>query len=227
MLAELQQQFPDGFGTVTARYVVRYDHKAIHDAFTALPTDDVIALARTTARRLVASQFVQSRERAFKAAIGLAYANDAIAAIFYDQGITKLERTSITVRIPGAITGGASVNDTIGAVDRDPRKSILGTLFNVEARLSERLGRLDRRIDEARLRQKPIEVEELEEAARDVVSAAGDMNAFGGPNTFFAIFDELIAIGGAGKAHRESALVLEIQPPGGDKVTKFLMQGST
>ncbi len=226
MLAELQQQFPDGFGTVTARYVVRYDHKAIHDAFTALPTDDVIALARTTARRLVASQFVQSRERAFKAAIGLAYANDAIAAIFYDQGITKLERTSITVRIPGAITGGASVNDTIGAVDRDPRKSILGTLFNVEARLSERLGRLDRRIDEARLRQKPIEVEELEEAARDVVSAAGDMNAFGGPNTFFAIFDELIAIGGAGKAHRESALVLEIQPPGGDKVTKFLMQGS-
>ena len=226
MLAELQQQFRGGFGKVTARYVVRYDHKAIHDAFTALPTDDVVALSRLTARRLVASQFVQSRERAFKAAIGLAYANPDVATIFYDQGITQLERTTITVRVPGAITGGASVNDTIGTVDRDPRKSILGTLFNVEAALAERLGRLDRKIDEARLRQKPIEVEELEEAARAVMSAAGDMNQFGGPNTFFAIFDELIAIGGAGKAHRESALVLEIQPPDGEKVTKFLMQGS-
>ena len=116
--------------------------------------------------------------------------------------------------------------DTIGPLDRDFRKSILTTLFLIERSLSDRLGRLDQTIDDARLKQRPVSPEDLVDAAKDVAGAAANMDQFNGPNSFFAIIDTLIARGGAGKAHRESALVLTITPPGGQPVTKMFMEGA-
>jgi hypothetical protein len=69
-----------------------------------------------------------------------------------------------------------------------------------------------------------VTVDDLEELARALVATAADMNELGGPNAFFGIIDALVAEG-AGKRRRESALVLEITPPGGQKITKVFMQG--
>jgi hypothetical protein len=227
LLADLEEQFGSKLGKVTAKYVVRFDHKAIHDAFTAVQPGEVIQIARKVARRLVAAQFATGREKLTKAAIGLAYASDSVASTFYDVGQTALEKASIKVRVPASITGGATMLDTIGPLGTDFRKSILTTLFLIERSLSDRLGKLDQTIDDARLKQKPVSPEDLVDAAKDVAAAAADMDQFNGPNSFFAIIDTLIARGGAGKAHRESALVLTITPPGGQPVTKMFMEGAT
>jgi hypothetical protein len=226
LLAELEQQFGPRLGKVTARYVVRFDHKAIHDAFTALTPDEVEQLTRRVARRMVAARFIQSRERAQLAAVGVAYANDEVARVFYDEGFTRLQEASIKVRLPAVVTGGAALTDTIGPATTDPRKQILVALFNVEQSLSSRLARLDQAIDDARTKQRAVSADELEASARAAVSAAAAMDRFDGPNAFFAVFDDLIAIGGNGRAHRASALVLEIVPPGGQPVTRMFMQGT-
>ena len=226
LIDDLEEQFGSKLGKVTAKYVVRFDHKAIHDAFTAVQPADVVDIARQVSRRLVAAQFATGREKMTKAAIGLAYASDAVAKMFYETGQTALEKASIKVRVPGSITGGASMVDTIGPLGHDFRKSILTTLFLIERSLSDRLGTLDQTIDDARLKQKPVSPEDLVDAAKDVADAAASMDQFNGPNSFFAIIDTLIARGGAGKAHRESALVLTITPPGGQPVTKMFMEGA-
>ena len=226
LLEDLEAQFGKKLGKVTAKYVVRFDHKAIHDAFTALKPAEVVELARQVSRRLVAAKFITSKEKMFKAAIGVAYARDDVAKLFYDRGQPDLEKASIKVRVPGLMKGGAVMPDSIGPLGTDPRKSILTTLFLIEQSLSNRLGRLDQTIDDARTRQKPVSPEDLADAAKDVVQAAAGMDGFNGPNSFFAIMDSLIARGGVGKAHRESALVLTITPPGGETVTKMFMEGS-
>ena len=100
---------------------------------------------------------------------------------------------------------------------------ILRTLFNVEDTLAKRLVMLDQAIDESRTMQRAISVDQLEAAAADVLKAGGNMDKFGAPNTFFGVFDALVRVGGIGKSHRESALILEITPPGGETVTRFLM----
>jgi hypothetical protein len=101
--------------------------------------------------------------------------------------------------------------------------AILRTLFNVEDSLAERFVRLDAVVDEARTTQRSVSVEELEKAEADVLKAGGRMDKFGAPNTFFGVFDAFVRVGGIGKAHRESALVLEITPPGGRTITRFFM----
>ena len=225
LLEDLRQQFPQGFGRVVARYVVRYDEQAIRDAFAALPADRVVAIARAVARRLVSSCFVQSRHRAFLAAVGLAYADQKIASIYYDQGgLLQLAQSEIKVTLPASVTGGAPSTDRIGPAARDTRNNVLGRLFANEDALSSRLAALDRALEDARLGRKAVTVDDLEELARALVATAADMNELGGPNAFFAVIDALVAEG-AGERRRESALVLEITPPGGQKITKVFMQG--
>ena len=101
--------------------------------------------------------------------------------------------------------------------------AILRTLFNVEDSLTKRFVTLDAVVDDARAKQRSVAVAELEKAAEEVLSKGAQMDKVGAPNTFFGIFDALVRIGGLGKAHRESALVIEITPPGGQTVTKFFM----
>ena len=225
LLADLRQQFPTGFGKVEARYVVRYDEQAVRDAFVALSPDRVVAIARTTARRLVSSCFVQSRERAFLAAVGLAYADSGIASIYYDRGgLLQLAQSDIKVTLPAAVTGSGPAVDRIGPAARDKRNDVLGRLFTNEDVLSSRLAALDRALEDARLGRKAVTVDDLEDVGRALATAAADMNELGGPNAFFAVVDALVAEG-AGAGRRQSALVLEITPAGGQKVTKVFMQG--
>jgi len=50
---------------------------------------------------------------------------------------------------------------------------------------------------------------------------ADDLN-FGRENSFFVVFDRLVLEGSGGKSPRASALILEITPSGGEKVTKVM-----
>ncbi|WP_291980645.1 hypothetical protein [Luteitalea sp.] len=216
LIAELEAQFGKRLGRVKASYTVRFDHKAVHDAFVALTGEPLDRLVRLTSRRLIASALV-TRRTPFQALVGLAL-TDANAQKNRDN---TLESAPVTVTLPGFMTGGAPRKESF---DRDdPQMAILRTLLNVEDSLAKRFVRLDAVVDDARTTQRAVSLGELEKVEADVLKAGGEMDKFGAPNTFFGVFDALVRVGGLGKAHRESAMVLEITPPGGETVTRFFM----
>ena len=217
LIPELEAQFGKRLGTVKASYTIRFDHKAVQDAFVAKSGDELERLARTTARRLVASALV-TRDKPHQALIGLAYLSDANAQKHRNNTI---ENAPVVVTLPGFLTGGPA---KAASFDRDDvQMPILRTLFRVEDELATRLVTLDASIDQARTTQHAVSVDQLEDAVADVLKAGGSIDKFGAPNTFFGIFDALIRVGGIGKSHRESAMILEITPPGGETVTRFFM----
>jgi hypothetical protein len=72
----------------------------------------------------------------------------------------------------------------------------------------------------------PVPVDKLQEAARGFVEMADDLDTFAGQNAFFGVFDAMVRAGSNSKGRRESALVLEITPPGANEtVTRVLMGG--
>ena len=216
LVPELEAQFGKRLGKVKASYTIRFDHKAVHDAFVAVTGTAIERLVRTTARRIVAAALV-TRDKPHQALIGLAL-TDANAQKHRDNTI---ENSPVVVTVPGFITGGSARPESF---DRDdPQMPILRTLFNVEDALVRRFVRLDAVVDRARTTTTAVPVDELEQAQADVLKAGGSLDKFGAPNAFFAVFDAFIRVGGIGKAHRESALVLEITPPGGETVTRFFM----
>ena len=214
VLASLQRQSPEGFGRVEARYVARYDDQAVRSLF-AMPDEILIQEARTAVRRAVAAGFTAGGPNAVLADIGFAYLSPA-AAQLHAQGI--LTERAKTVVLPSWFTGDAPREVALGR----GRRTILNTLFEVENQLIERLQRLSSAIDRAVSEKESVPVMELQRAARRFVDMADELEKFGRrENTFFAVFDHLVQVGSGGKGRRESALILEITPPGGETITKI------
>jgi hypothetical protein len=98
---------------------------------------------------------------------------------------------------------------------------VLFTLFSIEREYIKRLVTLDETIDALRDGLRGVSSDELNKQVRKFIEMSDDLNDFR-ENAFFAIFDRLVMAGSGGKAPRQSALVLEITPAGGQKVTKVL-----
>jgi hypothetical protein len=218
LIPELEAQFGKRLGKVKASYAVRFDHKAVHDAFVALTGNELDSAVRNTARSLVAASFVRKKSLDL-AAVGVAYRHGQ--GLLEKNRDNRLDKEPLSVTMPGWLIGGAGAKVTID--HHGVGMAVLRTLFNIEDSLAKRTVALDALVDDARMKQRAVAVSELEEAVEEVLSRGADMDRMGAPNTFFGIFDALVRIGGLGKAHRESALVLEITPPGGQTVTKFFM----
>ena len=86
LLPELEAQFGKRLGRVKASYTIRFDHKAVQDAFVALSGASLERLVRVTARRLVASALV-TRDKPHQALIGLAYLDEGNAKKHRDNTI--------------------------------------------------------------------------------------------------------------------------------------------
>ncbi|MGE0450316.1 MAG: hypothetical protein AB7Q29_12135 [Vicinamibacterales bacterium] len=215
-IALLRSQFGRRLGKVKASYKVRFHHTAVHDAFVALSGERLESVVRSAARRLVAAAFVRRKSRSL-AAVGLAYRDGA--ALLQKHRANLLDKQSITVSLPAWLADGGGKRVSIDLQGRE----LLRTLFSIEESLAARFVALDLLIDDARRRQRAVAVAELEKAVEEVLACGAQMDAIGGPNSFFGVFDALVRIGGLGKAHRESVFVLELTPPGGDTVTKFFM----
>jgi hypothetical protein len=217
LLSDLAQQFGTRLGKVKATYTVRFDHAAVHGAFVAVSGQALEGLVRTTARRLVASALMR-RDTPHQSPIGVAYLRDDV---FARHARGTLESVPIGITMPGFLTGGRSLSETIDT--QSFQMTMLAVLYRSEDTLARAFTSLDSAIDRARHGTSPVTIGELEAAARAVLEAGGGLDRFGALNTFFGIFDALVRVGSHGKAHRESALVLEITPPGGETVTRFFM----
>ena len=217
LIAELNSQFPDGLGKVTVDYVVRYDDKAVRNAFT-LSSDELAEWARQTARQVIGAKYTGMKETGWVARVGFAYQSPAFYQL-YRKGFTALLNEGKAVTLPGWFTGGSP--QTV-ALDM-PLRNIVLTLFNIEKKYAERLVAFDAIVERSIQKQEPIPLDELQKASREFVGMSDDLDSFGRENSFFAMFDKLVHVGSSGKWRRQSAMVLNIQPPDGEPVTKYLM----
>lgn len=224
MAEQLGREFPGGLGKVTARYLVTYDSDSLRDAFTLLSGEPLKQLARATARQVAAARLIQ-RKNDRLAAVGFAYLDPYFADLYYRQGFTALLNDDRAIRLPNWFTGGETRIVPLPA--RDAGRHVLATLFAMEQKMADRLARLDEVVDEARKQKRPVKDSELEQAAKDFVATAAKIDQFISVNSFFAVFDRFIYEGSRGKGFRQSAMILQIQPPGEtEPVTKFFASGS-
>ena len=86
---------------------------------------------------------------------------------------------------------------------------------------SKALIQLDTTIDALRDHLSGVSSDDLNKQMKKFVGLADDLGAFR-ENTFFALFDRLVAEGSGGRAPRNSSLILEITAAGKQKVTKVL-----
>jgi hypothetical protein len=93
--------------------------------------------------------------------------------------------------------------------------NVLDTLYRTESTLVDAL------LDLHKTLQKSFSAKDLDKKVKRLVDA-GHSADFGRENTFFAVFDRLVAHSTQGGAPRTSALVLEITAPGKSKVTKIV-----
>jgi hypothetical protein len=221
-VSDLTRQFPDGFGAVKVNYVVRYNDEALRRAFSSISPDELRELARKTMRQVIASKYTGMKQTAWLPRVGFAYLSPSLHELFDREGFTGLQQANLTVTLPSWFTKGAPTKVNLSATD----KQFLITLCNLEKSYADRLVKLDQVLVRALKDGKPIPPDELKEAARKFVEMADDLDEWR-ENAFFAIFDRITqaALKGeaAGKASRESAMVLEIIL-GEKKVTKALMQ---
>ncbi|MEO8096484.1 MAG: hypothetical protein ABI811_02200 [Acidobacteriota bacterium] len=210
---EWKAQFPAGFGKVTARYVVAFTAESVRDAFT-LPVTEMAEIARTVTRQLVRAQLVSGRPVTDDLTlIGLVYLDPEMQRRYDTQGFTAIEKKAWTVRMPG------------GSRTLKPELSIFVTrLLKMERDVVVSLSNLSRVINKAREVGTAVPEQALENAARKFVECAVDLDGGTGRiNSFFAVFDALIAAGSRREVCRDSSMILEIQA--GDKsrkVTKYL-----
>jgi hypothetical protein len=217
LVRELNAQFPGGLGKVTVDYIVKYDDQAVRNAFT-LSGDDLADWARRTARQVLGAKYTGMEKPDWLARVGFAYQSPAFYEL-YKKGFTAVLSNGKLVTLPGWFTGGAPQ-----VVDlQEPVRPLVVTLFNVEDSYVKRLVALDALVDASVQKKEPIPADELQKAARDFVGMADDLDSFGRENSFFAMFDKLVLEGSNGKWRRESAVVLNIEPPGGQPVVKYLM----
>ena len=218
-VAELEKEFPNGFGEVSVEYVVRYDDQTVRNAFT-LSGDELKDWARRSIRRLLSAKYTGMREKDWLPRVGFAYSSQNLADIYYNEGYTAVLSKAKTVILPAWFTGGAEL-----AVSLSPEnRQTIVTLYNIEKSYVERLNKLDSLVDKCLKNGIPIPVDDLAKAARDFVGMADKLDDYGRENSFFIAFDKLTQAGSSNKWRRESAMILTIKPSAdGEAVTKYLM----
>jgi hypothetical protein len=215
---DLNRQFPDGFGKVTVTYVVRYHEQAVRNAFT-LSGDRLADWARRTARAVIGAKYTGMKTTHWLARVGFAYQSPRFHKLYYEKGYPGILQEGRSVTLPRWFTRGAPQQVALAPELRQA----IATLFATEASYVRRLLALDAIVDKSIQKKEAIQLDALQRAAADFVGLADELDTLGRENAFFAMFDKLVHEGSSRKWKRDSAVILEIEPPAGERVTKYLM----
>jgi hypothetical protein len=217
---QLRGEFPNGLGKVSAKYVIRYDSDAVASAFRIKDGPDRENLRRfaiDTTRSVISAKYTSMPQTHGLAVLGFAYGSPDTFELFRKLGFAAFISSDVSVSLPSWFTKGSSQTVRL----EKHHKQVLTNLYGVEANFVENLVKLDAVIDGLRDETAAVSSDDLNERAKRFVEMADDLS-FGRANAFFIVFDRLVLEGSGGKSPRNSALVLEITPPGGEKVTKVL-----
>jgi hypothetical protein len=219
-LDQLRNEFPKGLGKVSARYVIRYDSDAVAVAF-QLPDgenrENLRRLGRETVRQHIAARFTSLRSTEGMALLGFAYLDSALFESFVRLGFAAFAQSDVLVTLPPWFTKASAQSVRL----QNSLKQVLITLYNIENTFLNRLVQLDSTIDALRDERGGISADRLNKQVKEFMQMSDDLNQFR-ENAFFTVFDRLVHEGSGGKVPRNSSLVLDITPPGGQKVTKVL-----
>ncbi len=209
---QLKAEFGEPLGKVKIDYTVRYDNQAIQSMLLR-KTGELLDQARRVLRETIAARYIGMPETDWMARLGFAYLDPAIYERFR---VDPLLRQRINVVLPSWFTGGSPLAVTL------PNNDALASLFRTEDQYLKRLGALDELVDKIRDNQ-AVTTEDLQQASREFLAMAGKIDNWA-VNAFFAVFDGLIQFDSGGKAIRESAMVLEITPPGDTEPIRKIFQ---
>lgn len=209
---ELRAEFGEPLGKVKIDYTVRYDNQAIQSMLLR-KTGELLDQARRVLRQTIAARYIGMPQTHWMARLGFAYLDPALYERFR---VDPLLRQRIDVVLPSWFTGGSPLAVTL------PNNDALASLFRTEDQYLKRLGALDELVDRIRDSQ-AVTLDDLQQASREFVGMAGKIDNWA-VNAFFAVFDGLIQFDSGGKAIRESAMVLEITPPGDTEPIRKIFQ---
>ena len=210
---KLSEEFPDGLGKVSIRYLVQYNPDDLRLAF--LPkSDELRQRAKQAMREFVSARYIGRPPNNWDAILGFAYRSQKLADAAMNNQLTN---KSWAVRLPGWFTGSESGRlETL----RHDQRIRLKSLFETENKYLDRLVAFDKVIDEARDENKAVPHAELLKAEERFVAMADGIDKWRA-NTFFVVLDHLIQ--SQGKAHRDCAMVFEITPPNGDGTIRKIL----
>jgi hypothetical protein len=217
---QLASEFPNGLGKVTAKYVTRYESDAVASAFQIKDgpkRENLQRLATQVMRTFIAARYTSMPQTHSQALLGFAYGSPDTFEFFRQLGAASFVNSHVRVTLPSWFTKGAPRTVELQAL----HKQVLATLYNIERKFIERLVKLDATIDALSDGTSGVAPEDLNKDILRFISMADDLS-FGRANAFFVVFDRLVVEGTGGRSPRNSALVLEITPPNGEKVTKVL-----
>lgn len=209
---QLRAEFGEPLGKVKIDYTVRYDNQAIQSMLLR-KTGELLNQARRVLRETVAARYIGMPQTHWMARLGFAYLDPALYERFR---LDPLLRQRIDVVLPSWFTGGSPLSVTL------PNNDLLASLFRTEDAYLRRLGALDELVDRIRDSQ-AVTIDDLQQASKDFLAMAGKIDNWA-VNAFFAVFDGLIQFDSGGKAIRESAMVLEITPPGDTEPIRKIFQ---
>ncbi len=209
---ELKKEFGNPLGKVKIDYSVRYDNHAIQSMLLRR-TDDLLVQARQVLRQTISARYIGMPETSWMARLGFAYLDPKQYQRFT---VDPLLRRRIEVTLPSWFTGGGPSAVTL------PSNEPLRSLFATEDQYLKRLGALDELVDRIRDSQ-AVAVEDLQKASKEFLAMAGKIDRWA-VNAFFAVFDGLIHFDSGGKAVRETAMLMEITPPGAAQPVRKIFQ---
>lgn len=213
VIRRLNEEFPDGLGKVSIKYMVKYNPDDLRLAF-LLTSDELRQRAQEAMREFVSARYIGMRSNDWDAILGFAYRSPVLADAAMNN---ELRNKSWAVRLPGWFTGSESGwDETLNSNHRIR----LNTLFHTERKYLDRLVAFDKVIDKARVKNVAVPHEELRKAEKEFVEMADDIDRWRA-NTFFVVFDHLIQ--SQGKAHRDCAMVFEITPPNGNETIRKIL----
>jgi hypothetical protein len=216
LVRDLHQQLPAGLGEVSVRYAVRYDPNSLLNAFYHLSKEVLGNLARSAMRELIAARYIGMKQPNWLGRVGFAYLSKNLHDLYDREGPTALSQWKSVV-LPAWYTRGAPQRVALSTFDIAQLRS----LCHLEKEYASRLVELDDLLDRVILLQQPISPSDWLRAASQFEKLAPALDEYR-ENAFFAIFDKLIEQGAGGKAIRESVMVLELTPLGGEKIVKIL-----
>ncbi len=225
--ASLARTTNGDFGWTQSAYTVRFAEEAARSLFLIPIEEDVV---RATMRRIVLANYAKEKSRDL-AEIGWAYASDAVFGLHEKLGFAAFTNPSArTLDIDPAPFGHLQRPRVKLRVSRDQLR-LISTLYTIEQRLVDGFGELSKLLTEA----KRVTPRQLQKRLKDFGKALDLFDDFDrGPNTIFAVFDQLLRQLPGASAGRRSTLELQSRNPPevaeGDKqetLTKRFVAGAS
>lgn len=212
LIQQWRQEFPNGFGKVNAKYLIRYHPESLIAAFHASVINGIDQEIRNVMRSFIATRYLRMSEKSWSARMGFAYLSAQLFQEYQKKGPASFISTSFQVTLPEWYTKRHPQSVQL----LNAQKSVLTSLYRLEESFIKAYKKLSQTILSLDSGKTGIAAKELDRQVRNLVALSDDLGEYR-QNTFFVVLDYLVSLRTKGKT-RDSSLVLEIVQPGSSEM---------